>query len=524
MKLVTAAAMRAIDEHAIRKLDIPGIDLMERAGLGTARVLERVAALGEGARVVVVCGKGNNGGDGFVVARELLARGLAVRVFLIGRVDEVTGDARVNLDRLDRSDVTELTENAHLSELTESLSTSAALVDALFGTGFEGSPRGLSGYAIQEINASGRPVLSVDVPSGLNAGTGEAEGECVRADWTCTMALPKRGFFLEWGPRMVGELFVIDIGIPAEAVEAVGVDDNVMMPDEASALLPARSPDSHKGSFGRVAVIAGAAGYTGAAALAATSALRAGSGLVFVGCPAGVNDILEVKLTEAITRPMPATTDRSLSENALDDVLELIESVDAVAVGPGLSRHVETVALVRDIVEKIERPCVLDADGLNAVDVDILAARKGGEELILTPHPGEMARLLGTDVETVQNARRDTALEAARRARAVVVLKGCGTVVAEPGGETYLNPTGGVGLATGGTGDVLTGVIVSFLGQGLDTLESAALGAYVHGLAGEIVQGRLGARGMIAGDVLDALPEALLEVEAARDLTGCEGG
>ncbi|MBD3367118.1 MAG: NAD(P)H-hydrate dehydratase [Candidatus Eisenbacteria bacterium] len=520
MKLVTADTMRAIDERAIKGMGVPGIDLMERAGLGTARRLERVADLSEGDRVVVVCGKGNNGGDGFVIARDLLTNGMAVRVFLVGTAEDVSGDARVNLDRLDPDEVMELTEPEHLPELVESLSSASAVVDALFGTGFSGAPRGLSGHVIERINAAGRPVVAVDVPSGLNATTGDAEGECVRADWTCTMALPKRGFFLGEGPRVVGELFVVDIGMPDEAIEHVGVDDNVMLPDEAAALLPARSPDSHKGSFGRVVVVAGSAGYTGAAALAATSALRTGSGLVFVACPAGVNDILETKLTEAITRPMPATTDRTLSQHALEPVRELLENANVAAVGPGLSTHPETVAVVRELVRQAVVPCVLDADALNALDVDLIGARTGSAELVLTPHPGEMARLLDTDVASVTSARRETALEAARRTRAVVVLKGSGTIVAEPGGETWLNPTGGVGLASGGTGDVLTGVIASLIGQGLEPFEAAALGAYVHGLAGDIVETRMGSRGMLAGDVLDALPEALLSVEGTRDLTG----
>jgi NAD(P)H-hydrate epimerase len=523
MRLVTAETMRRVDDHAIRVLGIPGLDLMERAGLGAARVLERVARLDDGAHAVIVCGKGNNGGDGFVIARELAAGGARVDVFLLGRAEDVSGDARANLDRLEEGLVRELVDEADLAALRSTLSDADVIVDAIFGTGFEGAPRGIAGGAIDAVNASGRPVLAVDVPSGLNAGTGLAEGQCVAADWTCTMALPKRGFFLDAGPRVVGELFVIDIGIPSEAVEAVGVTESVIMPDEAAALLPARSPDAHKGSVGRVAVVAGSVGYTGAATLAAASALRAGSGLVFVACPVGVNDILETKLTEAITCPMPETAERTLSREALDPVRELMASSDAVAIGPGLSTHPETVALVRDLLAECDTPCVIDADGLNALDAETIGRRTHRAELVLTPHPGEMARFLGTDVAAVQAARRETAVEAARRTRAVVVLKGAGTVVAEPGGDTYLNPTGGVGLATGGTGDVLTGVVASLLGQGLEAFEAAALGAYLHGLAGDIVQGRLGARGMIAGDVVDALPEALTTIEAARDLTGLDG-
>jgi len=520
MKLVTAGTMRAIDEHAIKTMDIPGIDLMEQAGLGTARVLERVAGLAEGARVVVVCGKGNNGGDGFVIARDLVSRGAAVRVFLIGTADDVSGDARVNLDLLADEDLTELTAPAHLPELVESMASCDAVVDAVFGTGFEGAPRGLSANVLPLINASGRPVLSVDVPSGLNATTGAVEGECVSADWTCTMALPKRGFFVASGPDVVGELFVIDIGIPREAIEAVGASENVLMPDEAAALLPGRPPSSHKGTYGRVLVVAGSIGYTGAAALTAMSALRAGSGLVFVACPEGVNDILEVKLTEAITKPMPQTDAGSLAERAVGPIRELAADADTIALGPGLSTDHGTVALVRELVRTLKKPCVMDADALNALDIGLIGDREGDAPLVLTPHPGEMGRLLDVGIDAVQASRRETAVDAARRARAVILLKGAGTVVAEPGGESYLNPTGGTGLSSGGSGDVLTGIVASLIGQGVGVFEAAALGAFVHGRAGDIAEGRLGARGMIAGDVLAALPDALLSIEAARELTG----
>jgi NAD(P)H-hydrate epimerase len=375
---------------------------------------------------------------------------------------------------------------------------------------------GLSGTVIGQMNACGKPVLAVDVPSGLNATTGAAEGECVRAAWTCTMGFPKRGFYVSPGRELVGEVHVVDIGIPAKAVEGVGVHDNVLTAREAAGLLPQRPPDANKGTFGRVVVIAGSVGYTGAAALASLSALRSGAGLVVLGVPESLNDVVEAKLTEVITRPLPETGNRALSRAALPAVLEMLESADALALGPGLSRDPETQALVQSIVEGVKVPCVIDADGLNALTIDRIRGRTGGAAVVLTPHPGEMARLTGRPIAEVQSKRDDVARDVAVRAGATVVLKGAGTIVVDPSGEAYLNPTGGSGLATAGTGDVLTGVIAALLGQRMAATRAAALGAYIHGRAGDLAAAAKGRVGMIAGDVTEQLPCVFVELEGTR--------
>jgi len=516
MKFVTSETMRAIDSECIDKLGIPGLKLMENAGVGTVRFIERELGPQKNRAVTVVCGKGNNGGDGFVIARELRRLGANVSVYLVGHRGDVSGDARTNLGRLGLERVVELSDGRSITGFVEVMTKSGFIVDAVFGTGFNGVPRGLSGTVIGQMNACGRPVLAVDVPSGLNATTGIAEGECVNAAWTCTMGLSKRGFYIDHGRACVGKLHVVDIGVPKEAIEAVGVRDNVLTMRDAAELLPARPFDGHKGTFGTVVVVAGSVGYTGAAALTALSALRTGAGLVHLGVPSSLNDIMETKLTEVMTKPLAETAARSLSPESLPDVRELLENAEALALGPGISRDQETQSLVRSIVAEMSVPCVIDADGLNALTPEKVGQRTGDAPVVLTPHPGEMARLTGHTVGEVLADREGVARDVAAKARATVVLKGVGSIVAAPSGELYMNPTGNSGLASGGTGDVLTGIIAGLLGQGVAATDAAALGAFVHGLAGDLAAEALGEAGMIAGDVLDHVPYALVEIGGAN--------
>ncbi|MBD3348083.1 MAG: NAD(P)H-hydrate dehydratase [Candidatus Eisenbacteria bacterium] len=513
MKLVTSETMRAIDRECIENRGIPGLELMENAGVGTARFMETQVGPVSEKVFSVVCGKGNNGGDGFVIARELRDRGAAVTVYLVGSRGDVSGDARSNLERFGPDEIVELSDGHGMSGLALELSGSDVIVDALFGTGFQGEPRGLSGTVIGQIRRAGRPVLAVDVPSGLNATTGAAEGECVLAHWTCTMGLPKRGFFLHPGRTLVGRIHVVDIGIPDDVIDAVGAWDNVLTTREVAATLPARDPDGHKGTFGRVLVVAGSAGLTGAAALSSMSALRSGAGLVYLGAPSSLNDVLETKLTEVVTVPLPETGARSISAEAVPVIGERLESVDALALGPGLSRDPSTVRMVGEIVGGLDLPCVIDADGLNALSLEQIAARKGDAPLVLTPHLGELARLMDCATADVQDGREEMVRDVAARARAVVLLKGAATVSSDPSGELFLNPTGNSGLATGGTGDVLTGVIAALLARGVPGIRAAAMGAFIHGLAGDIAAERVGATGMVAGDVLERLPESFRLIE-----------
>ncbi len=514
MRLVTPDEMRAIDSRAIDGMGIPGLTLMESAGMGTVEFIESELGDPAGAGVVVVCGKGNNGGDGFVIARGLTELGAEVGVFLLGRAGELTGDARANYMRLDPECICELMDERGLPNLISEIDDAELIVDAIFGTGFKGAARGLHSEVIAAINASGRPVLAVDVPSGLDASTGAREGECINAAWTCTMALPKLGFYLHPGREAAGIVHVVDIGIPEEAVTAVAPLRSVLTENEASSLLPGRDPGGHKGAFGKIAVIAGSVGYSGAAALTSLAALRSGAGLVTLGTPGSLNDILEAKLTEVITRPLAETSERSISAAALPAIESLLDSSDALALGPGLSQNGETQELIRALVKELSLPCVIDADGLNALTPEEIGARSGDAPVVITPHPGEMAKLCGRTMSEVLDAREAVAADVATRARATVILKGAASVVADASGKIYINPTGNDGMASGGSGDVLTGIVAALLGRGMSALDAGVLGAYVHGRAGDVAACAIGRTAMIAGDLIDFLADVYLELES----------
>jgi hydroxyethylthiazole kinase-like uncharacterized protein yjeF len=513
MKIVTAAQMRELDRKAQEEYGIPGSALMEQAGLAVAEAACRLTEPCPEQPIAVICGRGNNGGDGFVAARHLRAMGRRPVVFLAASRDAVGGDARENLLRLAEVGL-DVTEIGDPSAIAEACTEAGLVIDALLGTGLSGEVHGLAGDLIAAMNACGRPVLAVDIPSGLHSDTGKPLGRAVRAVETVTMGLPKLGLYLDPGMDYAGAITVADIGFPDELVQQAPAAAELIEPEWATSLLPRRAKSANKGDFGRVLIVAGSVGMTGAAAMAAASALRAGAGLVYVGCPNSLNDILEVKLTEAITVPLPETEARSLSPRGLDQILAFAERVDAVALGPGAGRHPETAQLLRQLVTKLTKPMVVDADGLNALSEDVSVLEGDHASLILTPHPGEMSRLLGISIAAVQERRDEVAQQAAQRFRAVALLKGACTLIAAEGRTMMVNPTGNPGMATGGTGDVLTGTILAFLGQGIPPFEAAAAGAYVHGLAGDVAAERIGQTGLIAGDLIEALPEAILRVAA----------
>jgi NAD(P)H-hydrate epimerase len=503
--------MRSIDERAILELGIPGIALMEKAGSGTVERIDRSFGPIRGKRMVILCGGGNNGGDGFVAARYAANRGARVEVLLLAKPESVKGDARTALDVLDR-----LGRGPRAIEgedaggrIRDALADADLIVDALLGSGLTGEVRGVYRDAIDAINDARGRVTAVDNPSGIDMDSGAVQGTAVRADLTVTFGLPKRGHYLYPGRAYCGSLAVVDIGFPAEAIAAESIALEGVDFDTARALLPDRPGDAHKGDFGRVLVLAGSVGYSGAAALSALAALRAGAGLVTLGIPAGLNGLMEGKVTEVITRPLPETRSGALSRKALDPALELAAGMDAVVAGPGLSMDPETGEFVREFFQRCEAPLVLDADGVNAfVGRDDLLAKRTGET-VMTPHPGELGRLTGMSAGEVNGRRIDLCVELAGRWGLVLVLKGAPTVTSDPAGACFLNLSGNSGLASGGTGDVLTGAIGGLLGQGASPLHAAVCGVYFHGHAGDRAAREVGGRGMIAGDVLDRLPAAL---------------
>jgi NAD(P)H-hydrate epimerase len=504
MKLTTAAEMRKLDRSAIEGRGIPGLALMEAAGrAATNAVRELLSDAGPGP-VIIVAGKGNNGGDGFVVARRLHDAGVPAQVCLLTAASSLSGDAAVNCDRCLKLGVT-VHQEATPALLRSRLATASVIVDAALGTGLSGEVRGLALAAIEAINAATAPVVAVDIPSGIDADTGAILGEAVRADVTVTFGLSKIGLHQFPGRGSCGQVRVADIGIPPDLVAEANLRANLTEASDAAAMLPPRPPDMHKGVAGRLLVVAGSVGMTGAAALASLAAMRSGAGLVYLACPESLNDILEVKCTEVMTRPLPETDARSLSAAAEGPLVDLAGDVDAVVLGPGLSQHPETAEVIRSLALAADVPLVIDADGLNAFagHADDLAARAA--PTVMTPHPGEMSRLTGLSTREIAADRCAAARSLAEVTGAVVVLKGAGTVTAAPDGEVWINPTGNQGLASGGSGDVLAGMIGAFLAGGSDAPAAAVAGAWYHGRAAEAVA-RPGGRGMIASDLFAALP------------------
>lgn len=526
--LVSAAEMRALDRHTIETLGVPGALLMESAGRAVAEAVLAERALAGPGDVLVVCGGGNNGGDGLVAARHLRMLGVPVRVAWAGGQGRVAPDAAANLARAKAIGVPIETGRVRTAG-------AAVIVDALLGTGLTRAVEGPVAAAIRRIAAArpGARVVAVDLPSGIDADTGGIHGVAVAAEATVAIALPKLGLALEPGRSLAGRIVVARIGI---ADEAPGVRPAAALWTDAAAArrLPERPSDGHKGRFGHVLVVAGARGTTGAAALAALAAARSGAGLVMIACPAGINEVLETKCTEPMTAPVPDAADGSLSLDALAPILALALERDVVALGPGIGRASETQKLVRELVSATPQPLVIDADGLFPFAAGATRGKRAGDALgalkareaatILTPHPGEAARLLGVSATEINLDRVAAARRLAERAGSVVVLKGAATVVTAPDGRTLVTPTGSSALATGGTGDVLTGVIAALLAQapgeraasgkkgGTDPFEVAALGAWLHGRAGDRVAARLGRAGVLAGDVVDELPGALEEL------------
>jgi NAD(P)H-hydrate epimerase len=506
--------MRALDQHTIEVLDLPGDVLMESAGRAAVDVLLAMRRSGE--PVCVVCGGGNNGGDGLVVARQLHQLGVPVRVALLAEAPSLRGDAARNFARAQAVGV--VIESARWRPPPGGL-----VVDAIFGTGLSRPVAGAAATSIRRMNAARSDgsvrVLAIDLPSGLCADTGRALGVAVAADATLTIGLPKLGLVLEPGRSLAGSVSVARIGI-VDSTPEVAPRAQLFTRAGAAELLPERPRTGHKGSFGHVLLVAGSEGKTGAAALAADAAGRCGAGLVTVACPGSLNDILEVKCTEAMTAPLPETPKRGLARGAEEALLALAAARHAVGMAPGIGREPETLELVRSAAKRIAQPLVLDADALIAFAPEPALLRSREAPTILTPHPGEAAALLGSEPRDLNDDRPAAARALARETGCVVVLKGAGTAIATPEGDLTLNPTGGPALATGGTGDVLLGLTVGLLAQGLEAREAAALGAYIHGAAADTLATQQGDSGLQARDLPRQFPRTLA---ALRGEPTCNG-
>ncbi len=517
-RIVTAAEMRAMDQEAIESFGIASRTLMENAGHGVAAAMLETFSDLEDARAVILAGKGNNGGDGFVTARHLKKSELRPLVILIGATpDELTGDAAWAYATWKEAggETRFATNEAQWEALTGELHEAEVVIDALLGTGASGPPRDLMAIVVESLEELPAPIASVDLPTGVDADTANILGPCVHADLTVSFALPKRGHVLFPGRGVCGDLSVVDIGIPAEVLDAGdGLRSYLLEPTDALLRLPDRHPEMHKGDRGRLLVVGGSAGMTGSITLACNAAIRAGAGLVTAGVPLSLHDIMAAKLTEAMTLSLPELEARALSREAFDTIaLFQPGRLTALTLGPGMGRHSSTRDLVRRIVDEIDLPTVLDADGLMAFAgaADLLRVQDTRHRLVLTPHPGEFAALTGESIESIEANRIELASSWARRLGAVLVLKGAPTVVADPDDATvYVNGTGSESLATGGTGDVLAGLIGGFLAQGVEALDAAILGVFLHGYTADYIAEDWGTQfGLRAGDLIEYLPLAL---------------
>jgi NAD(P)H-hydrate epimerase len=490
--LPDAAQQRAADMWAIEDRGIPSLDLMERAGTGLARLVEEVVPDGT---LAVVVGKGNNGGDGLVAARVLREAGRAVDV-LVGDAGELSGDPKANLERLPGA--------APEPFRPEALDGATGAVDALLGTGFSGEPRDPIKGAIEALEARALPVIAADVPSGVDASTGEVHGAAVHANATATFHAAKPGLWIAPGKEHAGAVRVVDIGIPAGAPQEADIG---LITSRALDAVPPRTPGSTKFSEGAVLVVGGSLGLTGAPSMASESAQRTGAGYVTACVPRSVNYVFELRLLEAMSVPLP-DDDGALGPAAVDAVLEHGERADAIVLGPGLGRTDGSLEFARTVAARVQLPLLLDADGLNAHAGRLgdLAARSA--PTVLTPHAGELARLLETESKEIERRRLHHVRDAAQRSGAVVVLKGDDTLVATPEGQVGVSEGGARALATAGTGDVLSGVIGALLAKGLHPFHAACTGTWLHATAGQVAAERLGADVVIARDVIEALPEA----------------
>ena len=510
MKIVTAHTMQELDRRAINEYGIPGRDLMERAGRGCAEHILAAYGSRRSKRVVILAGKGNNGGDGYVIARYLLEKEWQVQVIVLANRDSINGDAETNLVLLPEDSVRFCPSEGELTEkYTDDLQQADVLVDALLGTGLRSDLTGVYLEAVELINAAPGKVVAVDIPTGIHGTTGRILGQTVHANMTVTFGIAKLGHVLYPAAEHVGRLVIVDIGIPPQLMtEAVGYDflnEKLMAP-----LVKRRDRQAHKGTYGHCLIVAGSTGKTGAAALAANSAVRTGSGLVTLAVPESINQILEMKTTEAMTLPLPDAGSGHLTIHSLVALEKQLSGKNALAIGPGIDRRPASVTVVQTLIETVSIPMVIDADGLNALaeDTSILHRRRS-PNIVLTPHPGEMSRLLGSAIPDVAAIRISVAQEFARTFGVYVVLKGARTIIAAPNGMAAINGSGNPGMASGGMGDVLTGIIVSLLGQGYSAWNACRLGVFIHGLAGDLVAMEQGEIGMTATDLVARIPLAL---------------
>ncbi len=504
MKVTTVEEMTRLDKMAYEKYGITPMLLMENAGAAVYQVIEMEMGI-DGNRFVVFAGPGNNGGDAFVVARKLYSSGGEVKLYILGDPRKYRGEAGENLRIIKKIPLDTMVLTNWNDDVLSDLEWADAVIDGIFGTGLKRRVSGIYEKVIHSINESGRVVFSIDIPSGINGNTGEVMGTAVIADFTVTFGLPKIGLFLFPGADYVGRLYVSHISFPPELYSDPSLKIELNKPVE----IPPRRRDTHKGDYGKALFIAGSANYLGAPYFASFSFLKAGGGLSYLATPKSIAPHIASKGSEIVVIPLSETPDGSISKDNLEYILELTKKVDIVVLGPGLSLNEETQELVRELSIKIEKPLVIDGDGLTAISNEATLLKKREPPTILTPHLGEMSRLTGIDIEEIRKNKVDIIRRFSGKFGSIIVLKGAHTMIGYPDGRVYINTSGNPGMATAGSGDVLVGSIAALYGLGLNIEEAVRMGVFLHGVAGDLAATDIGMDGITAGDIMEYLPDAV---------------
>jgi NAD(P)H-hydrate epimerase len=524
MKVVTVEEIKALEEVAIQEIGIPGMILMEHAGKSLAmKCMDLMERKDCHQRVWLFIGKGNNGGDGLVAARHLVNAKVEVHVILLCDPRDLKGDAQINYEIVRNYALENLVylDDLDLDEMAKEIRAEDLVIDAIYGTGFKGTAMGIDGAVIRFLSLHHGIVISADLPSGMEANTGQVNGYCVKADYTLTFGLPKLGLFRDPDKVYCGKIEVVDISLPRALVESFDIKCKLITEEWLDSHLPKRRRASHKGVYGHVFIVGGSPGMTGAVSLACRAALVSGAGLVTAGVPASLHEILEIKLTEVMTKPLPESQAGNFSQSAGAVILRFLEKAATLVLGPGMGMHWSGKDFLNELLPQVRIPMVIDADGLNLI-AEIIKDRKDflrqlTAPLVLTPHPGEMARLTGLSIEEIESDRVNLATKYAKQWGCVVVLKGAYTIVANAEGEILINTTGNAGMATGGSGDVLAGIIGALIGQGLHPFDAAGLGVTLHGRAGEFAANEKGMMSVTAGDIILHVSDSLMEAENRAD-------
>ncbi len=514
MKVLDNQQMRLLDRITTKEYKIPGLILMENAGMNTT--VEVMKALNDDYRkkVIIICGTGNNGGDGFAVARHLYNKDVQVKVYVIGEESSIQNDGKTNFEaiRAMRVSIGFLKDENDMIDFNLDLMKSDIVVDAIFGTGLNTPVKGIANEVIRVVNKVQRKIISVDIPSGISGDTGKVLGNAIRATKTVAYQLPKIGNLTAPAIEYNGELLICPIGIPQEAIHKSQYEAKLITEKTLKDILPIRGLNSHKGNYGRALMVAGSRGMTGAAILASKAALRSGVGMLHLAIPEELNDILETQLTEVMTVPFQIPGGNVKEFNGVEDIIIGLQRSDVVALGPGLGRSKETEIIVERVLREAKCPVILDADALNVLPNMLKLLKKVKSRCILTPHPGEMAKLTGLSISEINENRIKVAKDFSKKYGVIVVLKGASTVITDEQGHVYLNTTGNPGMATAGSGDVLTGIITALVGQKIELIDAAMAGVYIHGRAGDEAAKITGEYGMIASDMVREVPRIITEI------------